>query len=125
MPLAAKGYEIDRVGAMLPGFVDNLTHSLLGAALAKTRLGALTPRAAPFLVLAANLPDADLVSIPLWPAFSQCWDKRRGGSGSPLRWRGALLLAAVGIGSQPALDDLNTYGWRPWLPLDDQGREED
>ena len=125
--------------------MDNLTHSLLGAALAKTRLGALTPRAAPILVLAANLPDADLVSlvggkdaylighrglthsvlgvllsIPLWAAISQGWDRWRGTAGNTLRWRGALLLAAVGIVSHPALDFLNIYGWRPWLPFDDR-----
>jgi inner membrane protein len=128
---------------MLPGFVDNLTHSLLGAALAKTRLGALTPRAAPLLVLAANLPDADLLSlvggkhaylihhrgvthsvlgvllsIPVWAAFSRWWDARRAEATAPLGWRGAFALAAFGIGSHPALDYLNTYGWRPWLPFD-------
>ena len=118
--------------------VDNLTHSLPGAALAKTRLGALTPRAAPLLVLAANLPDCDLaslvggkhaylvhhrgvthsvlgvlLSIPLWAAFSRWWDARPASSRAPLGWRGALALAAVGIGSHPALDFLNIYGWSP------------
>lgn len=41
--------------------MDNLTHTLCGAALAKTRLGRLSPLAPLSLLLGANLPDADAV----------------------------------------------------------------
>ena len=41
--------------------MDNLTHTLCGAALAKTRLGRMTPLAPAALLLGANLPDADVV----------------------------------------------------------------
>lgn len=41
--------------------LDNLTHTLCGAALAKTRLGRLSPLAPLALLIGANLPDADAV----------------------------------------------------------------
>lgn len=43
--------------------MDNLTHTLCGAALAKTRLGRLSPLAPLSLLLGANLPDADAVVL--------------------------------------------------------------
>lgn len=42
--------------------MDNVTHSLLGAALAKTRLGRLHRFAPLSLIVGANLPDIDIVS---------------------------------------------------------------
>lgn len=41
--------------------MDNLTHTLCGALLAKTRLGKLSPLAPAALLIGANLPDADIV----------------------------------------------------------------
>jgi inner membrane protein len=41
--------------------LDNLTHSLCGAALAKSRLGRMSPLAPVALVIGANLPDIDVV----------------------------------------------------------------
>ncbi|MBM4015386.1 MAG: metal-dependent hydrolase [Planctomycetes bacterium] len=41
--------------------MDNLTHTLCGAVLAKTPLGRMTPLAPAALLLGANLPDADVV----------------------------------------------------------------
>jgi inner membrane protein len=42
--------------------VDPLTHTLVGATLGETRLKRLTPLATPTLIIAANLPDVDVVS---------------------------------------------------------------
>jgi inner membrane protein len=126
--------------------LDNLTHTLLGAALARTRLGRLSPFATPALVVGANLPDLDAV-VRLWAgregylvhhrglthavpgialqalllAGGLRWLERRraGRTGQPGgSWVGALTLAAIALGSHPLLDLLNIYGLRPWLPFD-------
>lgn len=127
--------------------MDNLTHSVAGAFLAKTGLRRLSPIAAPTLVAAANLPDLDIV-VTLFggrPAYLVhhrgithavlgvvvevlllAWitcaldrrrERRRGGA--PAGTLGAhALLAACGLATHPFLDLLNIYGLRPWLPLD-------
>lgn len=126
--------------------MDNLTHTLLGAALARTRLGRLSPYATPALVVGANLPDLDVL-VRLWAgkggylvhhrgithalpgivlqalllAVAVRWLERRrerGASESRGSWRGALTIAAVALASHPLLDLLNVYGLRPWLPFD-------
>src|SRR5690349_5603283 len=43
--------------------MDNLTHSLLGLAAAKSGLDRLSPGATTLCVLAANSPDADIVIL--------------------------------------------------------------
>src|ERR1700761_8861250 len=43
--------------------MDNITHSLTGLALARAGLNRLCPRATLLLILSANAPDADIVSI--------------------------------------------------------------
>jgi len=40
--------------------MDNITHTLLGVALAKTKLGRLSPLAGPAIIVGANLPDLDI-----------------------------------------------------------------
>jgi len=125
--------------------VDNLTHSLLGAALARTPLGKLHPKSTLLLVIAANLPDLDIVSllggketylvqhrgithsvfgvaaqIVLMAAVVRAWEAwraQRGGARAS-SWRDLLLLCGAGLASHPLLDYLNTYGVRPWLPFD-------
>src|SRR5271168_428266 len=42
--------------------LDNITHSLTGLALSRAGLNRLTPQATAILVLAANIPDIDVVS---------------------------------------------------------------
>jgi inner membrane protein len=124
--------------------MDNLTHSLLGATLAKTPLGRASPFAPAALVIAANLPDLEnlvlafcdkptnmihhrsvthavLGVVILAPLFAVLvWGlarrfRRAAPSGS--FW---MLLLGVGLAtaSHPVLDWLNTYGVRPWLPFD-------
>lgn len=128
--------------------MDNLTHSLVGAALAEAGPRDRIALAAPTLILAANVPDVDVVSyfvageyaalawrrgithgVPallLWPfivAFVMLgWDRfvrrRRDPTLERARFRGLLALAALGAITHPALDWLNTYGMRWWLPFD-------
>jgi membrane-bound metal-dependent hydrolase YbcI (DUF457 family) len=124
--------------------MDNLTHSLLGAALAKTALGRTSPLAPAALVIAANLPDFEnvvlafcdkptnmiqhrsvthsvlgvLVLAPLLTLLVRGLERRfRGGRSIGPFW---LLLLGIGLAtaSHPVLDWLNTYGVRPWLPFD-------
>ncbi len=125
--------------------MDNLTHSLFGAALAKTRLGGMARGAGPALVLGANLPDLDIILQPfggkdaylvhhrglthgalgvalqalVLAAILVVYDRRRGADGRrPTTWIGALCVAGAGLASHPLLDLLNNYGLRPWLPFD-------
>jgi len=126
--------------------MDNITHSLLGAALAKTRLGRSSPIAPAALIIGANLPDlenavlvfldqpANMIHhrgvthavvgvVLLAPLFALLMH----GIARLLRLRnrspGSLGALFVGVGlataSHPLLDWLNTYGLRPWLPFDD------
>jgi inner membrane protein len=123
--------------------MDNLTHTLCGAALAKTRLGSASRLAPITLVLGANLPDADLVArllggktaylvhhrgfshsllgallLALALAAAMRWVERRWCGGNARReWRAHLLPALASVLSHPLLDLLNNYGIRPWLPF--------
>lgn len=128
--------------------MDNLTHSLVGAALAEAGPRDRFALATPTLILAANIPDVDILSyaiagefaalawrrgithgIPallLWPfvvaAVMLAWDRhvrrRRDPTAVPARFTPLLVLAALGALTHPALDWLNTYGMRWWLPFD-------
>ena len=129
--------------------MDNLTHSLAGAALGyaglknKTGLGLLT------LVVAANIPDIDGVAMlvdkhlawrrgwthgpigvlllpPLVAAailgFDR-WQTRRGTrplDRPPVRFGPLMLLAYIGAVSHPLLDLLNTYGLRLLMPFSER-----
>jgi inner membrane protein len=116
--------------------VDNLTHSLIGVALGRAGLDRLTPRATWILLLAANAPDIDVVSgfggslnylhyhrnithslvaLPVLPVLVLL--AVRAVSRKPLKWRGAYLIALIGVASHLALDLTNTYGVRLLLPF--------
>ena len=126
--------------------MDPLAHTLAGAALAETRLRSATPLAVPALILGANAPDIDavtmfldrdlslgfrrgwthgilaLVVLPVLLALAlMAFDRVRG------RWRGTpsdvralplLGICALAVASHPALDWLNTYGVRLLMPFD-------
>jgi inner membrane protein len=125
--------------------MDNLTHSLVGAALAQTPLGKLHAHSTALLVVAANLPDVDyftafagkqahfihhrglthslaglVVEALAMAGGVRAWESRRakrgGAAASP--WRNLLLVCFVGLCSHTVLDYFNTYGVRPWLPFD-------
>ncbi len=126
--------------------MDPIAHTLVGASLARTPLGRLTALATPTLILGANAPDIDAVTMfidrDLSLGFRRGWTHGalalvvlpllltgliclldRGSArirGRPPRARpGPLLaLAYLGVASHPALDWLNTYGVRFLMPFD-------
>ena len=126
--------------------LDNLTHTLLGAALARTRLGRSSQLATGLLLLGVNLPDLDVLAglggrasylehhrgvthgvlgaclqVAILVAIGRALELRRARKSArpPQQGTGRLwLLCAIAVGSHPLLDLLNVYGLRPWLPFD-------
>jgi inner membrane protein len=113
----------------------NSTHTLIGVAMARTGLERWTPYATWTAVIAANLPDIDIVTL-IWgtPAYIEY---HRGIThsllGVPLLslllagiiwkisgnfWK-TFIIALLATASHPLLDYGNNYGVRPFLPLDD------
>jgi inner membrane protein len=126
--------------------MENLTHSLLGAAMAEAALPSEASRAkrTAFYVagiLAANLPDADLLYTAITPAPLGYLLHHRGHThtvvgliglalivlavalGSPLRRRIAgderrfAVLTVAALASHLAADGWNSYGVHPFYPL--------
>lgn len=122
--------------------MDNLTHSLVGAALAETGLKRLTPLALPTMVVAANFPDIDivtglvstrdyleyhrgithaLVAIPLLSVllgagvhgFAKLIPSLRS---QKTRLLPLIIVSFIAMITHPLLDFTNSYGWRPYLP---------
>lgn len=122
--------------------VDNLAHTLVGAALARTRLARGVPLATVTLTVAANLPDLDalayfggedaalafrrgpthgplgLLLLPplLIAVLAVGWRPRRSRD-SPLPLGRLTVLAYLGALTHPLLDLLNTYGVRLLSPF--------
>ena len=125
--------------------MDNLTHSLVGLAAAKSGLERLSPGATTLCIIAANAPDADVVVI----AFADRWTTLQHHRGithaivgvaaisillpslfylgdlihsrlkqTPPRVKfGGLLLASILVSAtHPLLDWTNNYGVRFFLP---------
>ncbi|MDA1095590.1 MAG: metal-dependent hydrolase [Acidobacteria bacterium] len=123
--------------------MDNICHTLVGAACAEAGLKRSTRFGAATLMIAANLPDLDvLVFATDMPsvAFRRGWTHgvlaqlllplllalvmmavgrwRRGDRGAPgADGRALVLLAYVGVLSHVGLDYLNTYGIRLLMPF--------
>jgi inner membrane protein len=126
--------------------MDNLTHTLVGAALAETGLKRRSGLATATLMIAANLPDLDVLAIPLgenltfrrgWthgpvgllllpPLLALAlvgWDRwqrhrdTRPPARAPVRPVALLLLAWLGALTHPFLDWLNSYGIRLLMPF--------
>ena len=114
--------------------MDNLTHTLTAVLLARTGLGRLVPGGTAVLVLASNLPDADLAT--LWGGTLAYLDYHRHWTHAlvvaPLLgllaalamckakgWRlwPAWALGTLGVWAHITLDLLNNYGVRIWLPF--------
>jgi inner membrane protein len=116
--------------------MDQLTHTATGLFLSRAGLEQLTPYAGPILMLAANVPDIDAVagfggalsyldyhrhithSLAMLPMMAllpvlivRLFARQR------LRWAGAYLISAIGVGSHLALDSTNAYGVRLLLPF--------
>ena len=128
-------------------FVDNLCHTLVGAALGEAGLKRRTPLGMATLLVGANLPDVDAYAYafsdsPTALAFRRGWThgivamavlpvvlagamtafdrtvRRRGRQERPPARFGALsLLAFLSVLSHPLLDFLNTYGVRFLYPF--------
>ncbi len=126
--------------------MDPLTHTLVGASLAATRLGQKTRLATPALVVGANLHDIDVLSyfggedfalgfrrgwthgvpaLVVMPAvlaallmLSSRWRRDENSTARPSA--GWLLgLSYLACLTHPFLDWLNTYGMRWWMPFRD------
>jgi membrane-bound metal-dependent hydrolase YbcI (DUF457 family) len=124
--------------------LDNLTHSLVGVLIARSVGKERFPQAAAICVVAANVPDIDIVTlydpatyltyhrhlthallaVPLMAALALAlvagWNRLRAcEAGNIWQWRSwALALAAAA--SHVALDMTNSYGVRLWLPFSNE-----
>ncbi len=124
--------------------MDNVCHTLVGAAIGEAGLKSRTRFGNPALMIASNLPDIDVLVfatgtpavsfrrgwthgvlaqalLPL--AFVAClllWDRWRpstDSSGPPARASALLLISYVGVLSHVFLDYLNNYGVRLLMPF--------
>jgi len=120
--------------------MDNLCHTLVGAALAQSGLKRRSPLGTATLLIAANLPDVDVISLAwggsaglafrrgwthgvlalsIWPfllaAIMVAFD--RGGKRRGAQYRPLVGLAAIAVVSHTLLDLLNTYGVRWLMPF--------
>ncbi|MBN8499863.1 MAG: metal-dependent hydrolase [Sphingomonadales bacterium] len=130
--------------------MDNLTHSLIGAALGQAGLKRKTGLAMPALILAANIPDIDAgcvvygleslamrrgithgpIAMVLLPVLLAClltwfdrWQTRRGKrpeGRAPIRFGWLLALCYIGTLSHPLFDWFNNYGVRLLEPFSHQ-----
>src|SRR3954467_12083649 len=127
--------------------MENVCHTLVGGVLARAGFDRLSPLATTTMLVAANLPDADVVctywgdlaylehhrgithsvlglaiEAPLLAAIVVLCDRlfrrRRRSNVEPARFLPLLLAAAVGLASHLLLDFSNSYGVKPWLPFD-------
>jgi inner membrane protein len=124
--------------------LDNLCHTLAGAALAEAGLKSRTRFGSPALMIAANLPDIDVLvfatGVPavsfrrgwthgvlaqaLLPVFLAAvflaWDRRRprrDPATPPARAGTLLAIGYLGVLSHVLLDYLNNYGVRLLMPF--------
>jgi inner membrane protein len=129
--------------------VDPVTHSLTGAALSRAGLNRTTPLATATLVMAANVPDIDILAYAqgsyaslafrrgithgplamlLLPvavaavmlAYDRLWRRRRQKEAAPARPLPLLGLALIGVLTHSPLDWLNTYGIRLLMPFSER-----
>ena len=125
--------------------MDNLCHTLVGAALAQSGLKRRTGLGAATLMIGANFPDVDAVAVLFgraidlrrgWThgvlalvvlpfvltALMVAWDRWRRRTSSrprdPVLPRELLLLSALSILTHPTLDWMNSYGLRWLMPFD-------
>ena len=124
--------------------MDNICHTLVGGALARTGFDKRTPLATATMMIGANFPDIDVIAVPLGtdigvrrgithgiPAhivlpfvltgIMLAWDRwvrrRKDPSLAPAVPKEILLLSAVSIATHPFLDWCNSYGMRWLMPM--------
>src|SRR5579872_6109423 len=107
--------------------MDPLTHTATGLFLGRTGLNRWTPRGTAILLLAANAPDVDIVTLAGGPLSYLHWHRHithslvgaplvaflavavvRLASRKPLRWAGAMGAALIGVASHLLLDWTNS-----------------
>ncbi len=119
--------------------MDNLTHSLTGLMLSRAGLNRFYPRATLLLIISANIPDIDFVTIVRGPLYY--FEQHRGITHSiaaaPVMallsvlvvcaiarsmrgWAVAWGLALIGVASHLLLDWTNAYGIRLLFPFSSQ-----
>ncbi len=125
--------------------MDNLTHSLIGLAAAKAGLDRLSPAATPLCIVAANLPDADIITgvfgdrwtylqhhrgithsvvgtislafiLPLLFYLADLLLARVRKRAPVVRLRGLTIASLLVTATHPLMDWTNNYGVRPLLP---------
>ena len=127
--------------------MDNLTHTLVGAALSEAGLKRRTALASATLMIGANFPDIDVIAVPFGESLTwrrgathgflalailpfvlawlmQLYDRRvrlrRTPDAQPADFRQLLILSAIAISTHPTLDFMNTYGVRWLMPFVDK-----
>jgi inner membrane protein len=118
--------------------MDNLTHTAIGLFLSRAGLNRWTPRATPILLLAANAPDIDVISLAGGPLNYLHYHRHlshslvampmlaaaavllvRFAGRKPLHWLGAFCAGLIAVASHVLLDLTNIYGIRLFLPFSD------
>jgi inner membrane protein len=124
--------------------LDNLTHTLVGAAMAEAGLKKRTALGAATLMIGANFPDIDVLALffpgsidvrrgathgflalailPFMLAWlMRAYDRRvrlkRDPTATPANFRQLTILAALAIWTHPTLDFMNVYGMRWLMPF--------
>jgi inner membrane protein len=116
--------------------MDPITHTLTGLALSRAGLNRFTIHATPVLLLAANAPDADIVTAAGGTVAYLHYHRHlthafllapvmailpvlivRALARKPFDWKWAYLVSLAGVLSHPLLDWLNAYGIRFLLPF--------
>jgi inner membrane protein len=122
--------------------MENLAHTLFGAAIYRGWFERYTPRTLPLWLIGANLPDIDVV-IRLWGKtanlrhhrgithsifgvvalaliLASLWwllERRREPSSG---WVRLFIASLIALSTHPLLDALNNYGVRPLLPFNNR-----
>ena len=128
--------------------MDNLTHSLVGLAASKAGLEKLSPGATVLCILAANVPDADIVTVvggrwnylhhhrgithsifgalllavalPIVFYYGARLIARIRGRQPVVRLKGLMIASLLVTATHPFMDWTNNYGIRPFLPWSSQ-----
>jgi membrane-bound metal-dependent hydrolase YbcI (DUF457 family) len=130
--------------------MDNIAHTLVGAALGRAFADTKVPAPAILGAVAANAPDwtelfmgmkrtsasylsqhrgithsflgagVEIAVFTLMVGGFLAWRSRRGEGGAPPRWGWILALFAATVGSHLFMDWLGSYGLRPYLPWSGQ-----
>lgn len=125
--------------------MDPICHTLVGASLGTTGLEKKTRYGRATLIIAANLPDVDVIShvwgetasyafrrgvthglpalivLPVFLAVVvKLFARFRPGTDREASFRWLLILSALGVATHPALDWLNNYGMRWLMPIVDE-----